>query len=388
MDSTRDLGSPRLLVVSTLGVTVRAFLLPFARHFRQRGFKVYVMASGVSADVECQAVFDGCFDVPWSRNPLNLSQVVQAARVFRNVVKQGAFDIIHVHTPVAAFVTRCAMRGLRKQGKPKVIYTAHGFHFHKNGAAWLNGIFLAAEKVAGRWTDYLVVINREDEEAAKRFALVPEGRIRHFPGIGIDVTTYCPGTVSPTDVERARSSIGVSREAPFFLMVAEFTRGKRHRDAIHALARLGRSEVHLVFAGTGPLQNESLRLAKKLGVEGQVHFLGFRQDIPALMRAATATVLPSEREGLARSVMESLALEVPVIGSDARGVKDLLENGAGLVVPVGDVDGLARAMAWVLDHPAEARAMARRGREQVVQRHELSLILKMHEDLYAEALSS
>lgn len=345
------------------------------------------MARGVTAEAQCRALFDGCFDISWSRNPFSLIDLIHAARAVQSVAHEYAFDVVHVHTPVAGFVARLALRGLRKRGRPKVIYTAHGFHFHSNGSALLNRLFLEAEKMAGRWTDYLVVINREDEEAARRHRLVPQDRVRYIPGIGIDTTAYSPDKVSPGDIQRARSSIGVTPEARVFLMVAEFNRGKRHRDAVEALARLGRPDVHLAFAGTGPLEDVTARYAKVLGVADRVHFLGFREDIPVLMRAAVATVLPSEREGLSRSVMESLALEVPVIGSDARGVKDLLENGAGLVVPVGDVDGLARAMAWVLHHPEEARAMARRGREQIAQRHELSLILKMHEDLYAEALS-
>jgi glycosyltransferase involved in cell wall biosynthesis len=96
-------------------------------------------------------------------------------------------------------------------------------------------------------------------------------------------------------------------------------------------------------------------------------------------------VLPSEREGLSRSVMEAMSLEVPVVGSDARGVRDLLEGGHGLVFPVGDTAALARAMAWVLDHPHESEEMARRARRRV-EEFSLERVVRAHHELYAEAL--
>ena len=85
--------------------------------------------------------------------------------------------------------------------------------------------------------------------------------------------------------------------------------------------------------------------------------------------------------------MESMSLEIPVIGTEIRGTRDLLEGGYGILVKVGDVKGLTQAMAWVLDHPEEAQAMARRGREHITH-YEVQLILKLHETLYAEALDA
>ena len=104
----------------------------------------------------------------WSRDPLKLQNLMVAPRQIQEVVAQEEYDLVHVHTPVAAFVSRYALNSLRKRGKPKLVYTVHGFHFYRGRAKLKNALFLALEKLAGRWTDYLIVINREDEEAAKR----------------------------------------------------------------------------------------------------------------------------------------------------------------------------------------------------------------------------
>jgi glycosyltransferase involved in cell wall biosynthesis len=79
--------------------------------------------------------------------------------------------------------------------------------------------------------------------------------------------------------------------------------------------------------------------------------------------------------------MESLALETPVIGTDIRGTQELLTGDCGLLVEVGDIEGLAEAIAWVLEHPEDANIMGKRGRERASQ-YDLRYILELHEALY------
>ena len=170
-----------------------------------------------------------------------------------------------------------------------------------------------------------------------------------------------------------------------FLMVAEFNPGKRHRDAVEALALVGRADFHLAFAGPGPELERVRSLAERLGVSDQVHFLGSRSDVPRLLSAADALVLPSEREGLPRSVMEAMAMGIPVIGADVRGIRDLVENEAGLLVPVGNTEQLAAAMSLIGTNASAASEFARRGLHRI-QRCGLQRIIAAHEELYSDAL--
>ncbi len=373
-----------LLVVTTIPATLCGFLLPFAYHFHTLGWRVDAMAQGVSDCAECLQAFDQVWEVEWSRNPLDPQNLLVAPRQIREVLAQEDYDLVHVHTPVAAFVSRYALNNLRRRGRLKVIYTAHGFHFYRGGATLKNAIFLALEKLAGHWTDYLVVINREDEEAAKRYNIVSAERVRYMPGIGVDDEHYNRNSISEAEVVRVCREMELPLGTPLFLSIAELIPRKRPWDILRAFAWLGRPRVHLAFAGDGPLIEEIRQLSSDLGVENQVHFLGLRQDIPTLIRASVATLLASEQEGLPRSVMESLCLEIPVIGTDIRGTRDLLRGDCGLLVKLGDVEGLAQAMAWVLDHSEDAQAMGKRGRERMAA-YDLQHILELHETLYAEA---
>jgi glycosyltransferase involved in cell wall biosynthesis len=377
----------KVLFVTTISTTLRAFLLPFATHFRQKGWRVDAMASGASDCPDCRAAFDNTFEVQWTRNPLNFTNLLKAPRQIRSVVENGGYDIVHVHTPIAAFVTRAALRTMRKTGRPKVIYTAHGFHFHPGGTFLKNTIFRALEKFAGRWTDYLVLINREDERAAREHRIVSPDRVVFIPGIGIDLSHYDPARISPREIDAVRSELKLSTSAPLFLMIASFDPGKRHRDVLRAFAQCNNKEVHLAFAGVGPLFSAMQTLAQALEVGDRVHFLGLRKDVPALIRASVATVLPSEREGLARCVMESLCLEVPVIGSDARGVSDLIDENCGWITPVGNPAALARAMDSILSRPDHAAMLGHNGRAKMAD-YDINRILKLHEELYAKVIKA
>ncbi|MBR8834769.1 MAG: glycosyltransferase [Stigonema ocellatum SAG 48.90 = DSM 106950] len=375
----------KLLMVATIPDTIRGFLLPFASHFRHQGWQVDAMACGISASPECLQTFDRVWDVEWSRNPLDPGNLLVAPRIIQAAVQEGGYDIVHVHTPVAAFVTRYALKNRRQQQKPQVIYTAHGFHFHSSGKPLKNAVFLALEKLAGSWTDYLVVINREDEEAAKRYNIIPSERLCYMPGIGVDLNYYSRDRISETAVERVRQELGLTPTAPLFLSVGELTKRKHPEDVLRAFALLRRKEASLAFAGNGPLMEQMQQLASQLGVQNQVHFLGMRRDIPTLMCAATTTVLASEQEGLPRCVMESMAMQTPIIGTSIRGTRDLLAGGCGLLVNVRDMEALAAAMAWILDNPQGARVLAHRAHRRVAD-YELSQILQYHEALYAQAM--
>ncbi len=375
-----------LLIITTIPDTLTAFLLPFARHFRARGWQVDAMACGISTCGECFEEFNRIWEVQWSRNPLNPQNLLAAPRQIQAAMQQGEYDIVHVHTPVAAFVTRYALKNYRKQGKIKVIYTAHGFHFHSGGSTFKNTAFLGLEKLAGNWTDYLITINREDEQAANDRQLISLEKIRYMPGIGVDLDYYSYNTTLEAEVEEVRGELGLGADTKLLLSVAEFIPRKHPQDILRAFASINRSDTCLAFAGDGDLLSEMQQLANQLGIQENVRFLGHRNDIPTLMRAAFATILASEQEGLPRSVMESLSLETPVIGSDIRGTRDLVTSECGILFPVGNIEKLAHAIKYLLNHPQTASMMGKQGRKRMAN-FDLHHIIKLHETLYLEALS-
>jgi glycosyltransferase involved in cell wall biosynthesis len=383
-NSNNTSAAPRLLFAATVAATVRGFLLPIARHFQERGWRVDAIANGIEKDKLCASTFERVWEAEWSRNPVHPRNLMMTERV-RDLAIEHGYDIVHVHTPVAAFVTRFALDRLRHEQKIQVLYTAHGFHFHPMGGAFANKLFESLERKAANWTDFLIVMNQEDLRAAKDKKLIGLNRLRFMPGIGLDRSRYSSSSVSQRELNRFHGELGISADTPVLLMVAEFVERKRHADAIRAFSKVVHARAQLVLAGSGPLFEPMKRLAAKLGAADRVHFLGQRNDVPVLIKASRAIILPSSQEGLPQSILEALSMGVPVIGSRIRGTTELLGQNAGVLVDVGDIDQLAQAMRLVIDDTAAAAAMGQAGRRQS-EAYDLTHILRMHEDLYEEAL--
>lgn len=373
------------LFVTTVDITLEAFLVPFADRFRADGWRVDAASCGATANPRIADHFDARFDIDWSRNPLDPRNLLVGARQVREIVERGGYDIVHVHTPIAAFATRFALRKLRP--RPTVIYTAHGFHFYAGQDALPHALFRTMERLAAPWTDFLVTVNREDFAAAQALGGLAPDRIRYIPGIGVDPERFSPTAASAEDVACLRAGIGVPDDAFLLTMVAEFSRVKRHAHALDALARVRSSRVELALVGDGPLEAEVREAvaAKQLGE--RVVFAGYRRDLPALLVASDALLLVSEREGLNRSVLEAMAAARAVIGTNTRGIADAVD-GAGWIVGKNDVVGLAAAIDGAAENPAGCVRRGALGRERVLAEFSLEAVLEAYERLYGEALAT
>lgn len=377
-------GTTRRLLISTTVPETFSFLKPYAAHFRGLGWRVDA-ATGDGDIRSLRDTFQEVWRIPWSRQVGALDNWVRAPSALRRAVAQGNYDIVHTHTPIASFVTRAALRK-RPSGRPAVVYTAHGFHFQGGGRAIDNARYIAAERLAGRWTDRLIVINEEDWKAARRFRIVQSGHLRKFPGIGIDLNHYCCTPALLDQAGALRRSLRLADTVRLLSMVAEMQPGKNHHTALRALALSDAEDLHLALVGAGPLRRNIEETADDLGILDRVHFLGHVHDVRPVVLASTATLLPSRREGLSRAVLESLALGVPVVGGRTRGIAELVDSDGGILVNPDDAEELARAYEDIALFPTAGHL--RPQLESRLQSYSLDLVIAKHESLYRELLST
>ena len=275
--------SPSLLVVTTVSASM-GFHVPFVEHFRRLGWRVDGAARGISEDARLSGAFDSVYELPFSRSIRDLRAGLAGASALARILDHD-YDIVHVHTPIAGFVTRAMVRAIPRHSRPRVAYTAHGFHFHRDGRWLTNTLFLTAERVAGRWTDRLIVINDEDLAAARRYKIVPRTRLRHMHGIGVDIDWYSRAEVSPGDARAALSNVGMDAHRPYFVSLGELNRNKRPADAVRALAGMQEHEPALLMLGVGPERGRVEQLARDLGVAARVVVPGvFIADVRPLRR--------------------------------------------------------------------------------------------------------
>ncbi len=299
------------------------------------------------------------------------------------MVVEGDYYIVHVHTPVASLLTRYALRNIRKERDIAVIYTAHGFHFHPQGKWHHNLMFSYLERMAGKWADTLITINQTDYNVAIDRELLPESRIKYTAGIGLDLDHYSNAN-SDADRHEIRNELKLKDEF-CFVVVGAVDRNKRVSDVVEAFSKTNFSNSKLIVVGAGQGLSICEELANNLDLADDVLFLGSRNDVNRILNAMDCLIAASSREGLPRCVMEALAQGVPVIGSNIRGTRDLIENGSGLVFDVGDTDKLAALMKEIATNKDIYESCKAEGLRRV-GKYSIDVLLASHEEIYNEVL--
>ncbi|MGL5352573.1 MAG: glycosyltransferase family 4 protein [Clostridium sp.] len=330
----------KVLYITTVSRTINAFLIPHIEMLISKGYKVEC-ACFIDKPIDRRILSKGVkvYEVPFSRNPFALSNY-KAYRRLLDLQRINGYDIIHVHTPIASIYGR-----LLKLTFPniKTIYTAHGYHFF-NGAsklAWL--IYYPIEKIMARYTDVTININREDYEITKK--MLKPGKCYLVGGVGVNLEEY----KKTTDVERVvkKCELGFDEEDFIVIMIAELNENKNVIQLIKALELLKDDypKIKAISVGEGTKLEELKSEAENRGIDKNIKFLGFREDINDLINISDIGILLSYREGLPRSLMEIIANGRKVIATNIRGCKDIVWNeNIGTLVNIGDYKETARSI--------------------------------------------
>lgn len=317
-------------------------------------------------------------NIAFARSPFS-GENIKAYHKLKEILKETDFDLIHCHTPTVSMMTRLAARKARKAGA-KVMYTCHGFHFHKSSSRknWL--IYYPVERFLSRYCDYIVTINREDFARAKTFHCK---NVRYIPSVGVDIRKIMTLSV---DKKAKKQSIGVPEDKLLILSAGELIPRKNHEVIIRALGKLQNPNLYYAIAGKGALKDDLSRLARELGIGDRVLFLGFRTDVMELYHAADISAFPSKIEGLGLAGVEAMAAGVPLVSSNVHGILDYVIDGkTGFAVSPTNVDGFAEAIDKLAGDPA-LRERMREDCLRAVEPFELNNALHVMWDIYKEIL--
>ncbi len=209
-------------------------------------------------------------------------------------------------------------------------------------------------------------------------------------GFAEDRVAYIPNFVEATPVDPLpRASLlpaGVPNGAPLLLCLGRLHRNKAFDTALAALAQVPAAQ--LLIAGDGPELPTLKALAAKLGIGDRVHFLGWRQDGPALLATADLLLCPSRHEPLGNVVLEGWAHGCPVIAARSQGPSALIRDGeTGLLVPVDDADALAGAIRLALGNQGLRQSLAAGGRAALDADFSEAAVVRQYLAFFARCLA-
>lgn len=270
--------------------------------------------------------------------------------IFRLIKVLKNFDVVHTHTYSAQLWTAFASYFLPK--KIKYVTTEHNTTNRRREKIWF--------KILDKWMysryDEIVSITKEVEENLFNWIKLKRTKKKVIKN-GIVLIDFMEAIATP------RETLGLTVEDKVIIMVARFNEQKDQQTLIEAMAYLN-EKYKLLLVGEGDLLEKCRQLSKKLKIENKIKFLGYRRDIPKLLKMSDVCVLSSYYEGLPISVLEAMASGVPFIGSDVPGIRELID-GAGVLFKRGDSKNLSEEIKKICENPKCSEEVSKRCLEKV-----------------------
>lgn len=374
-----------ILFISNISNKITTFVTASIAAAHSLDMDFYQAANWQDADPSQIATDEISYDikiksVPISRNPLAKANFT-AYKELVAFIKQENIDYIHCNTPTGGILGRLAGKKCKVK---KVIYQAHGFHFYKGAPKknWL--IYYPVERWLAHYTDALITINHEDYKLAKaKFKLRNNGKVYYVPGVGIDTTQY---NLKEKSREEKRLELGLDKNDIALISMGDLIKRKNYDMAIRAIAEANEPKLKYFICGKGPEEKRLKTIAESLGVENQIHFLGFRSDIKDLLAAADIFLFTTLQEGLPRSMMEAMACGLPCIASNIRGNVDLIDDKmGGYLCDCNDANYIAEKINVLADDEALRKSMGEHN-IKAIKRFDISVVEKELKDIYTEIL--
>ncbi len=311
----------KILIVATSDIHLHTFHRPYIKWLINEGHEVD-LAFERRGNYQFEEINQiNLLDFP---RELQLRKIVKSYKVLKAIIDKNKYDLVHCHTPIPSLISRMTARNARRNGC-KVIYTAHGFHFHKNASLkeWL--VYYPVEYIASLFTDAIIVLNKEDFERINGKMLHKDSFL--IPGIGVDSGRFQP--IENEEIRQKRVSLGYNDNDILVLYIAEFIHRKDHEFLIRCMPDVIKlnPNIKLLLAGKGILIEAMKKLTQELEISNWVDFLGFRDDIDEICKIIDIGVSTSRQEGKNIGLLEMRFCGKPTIASNIRGQNEDIVNG-------------------------------------------------------------
>ena len=329
--------NPRILFVANVDKEhILKFHIPTIKMLSENGWIVDVACAGTENIPFC----NNRYTLHYERTPFSPKLFV-GIKELKHILKNNHYDIIYCHTPVGGLAARLASISIRNK-HTKVIYFSHGYHFFE-GAPILNWlIYYPIEKILSYFTDSVITINKEDFEITKnKFKTC---KAYFINGIGIDTEKF---NFENRDYIRSkyRKELNIADDSLVLIYLAELIKNKNQYFLIRVIKYLidkGFDNVVLVLAGIDHTDGDIEKYAKQLGVENNIRFLGWRNDVCNLYLMSDICTASSIREGFGLNIVEAMLCSVPVIAVKNRGHNSIITDTVnGFLVEQNDVSTFA-----------------------------------------------
>lgn len=370
----------KILRVCNNDFFARTILLPEIDYLLSNGFKVEIACS---PDSEIEMLKSNGYIV----HPIDIERQISLGSNLKSIyhlyrlIRKGKFDLVHSHNHIAGILARVAAI---LAGVPRIVHTAHGFYFHEHMKAYLYWFFHSIERIMAWFTHLVFVESLEDIAMAKETGLVSSEKLYHIGG-GVDLMRFHGNALCSNSRSMLMEELGMPVNAsPIIGITARLTFEKGFAELVTAFAQICTCfpNAHL-FIVAGRLSSERDNFPPTLDTmisqfSLQNHItITYRSDLPELLGLMDIFALPSYREGLPRSILEAMAMGLPVVATNIRGCREEVIHGVtGLLVPPRDSKSLAEALLILVKDPELRCKYGQNGRKRVEAEFDEKLVFQ------------
>jgi len=293
------------------------------------------------------------------------------------VARDHQLELFHVHYAIPHAIAGLLARQMLGDGAPRLVTTLHGtditlvgqdrsfFEITRFGIERSDGVTAVSE--------FLRRMTVEEFQVRNEIEVIP-----NF----VDVSLY--------SLEQRDRSAYAAPGQKVLLHISNFRPMKRVLDVVRILERVSREvDAVLLMVGEGPERSSAQALARRLGLQDRLRFLGQQQSVEEIAGLADVFLLPSELESFGLTALEAMASGVPVVGSDVGGLPEVVRHAeSGYLLPVGDVEGMAARTLEILKDDERRREMGQAGRRRAEALFGADRVVTQYERYYEKVLGA
>ncbi len=312
-------------------------------------------------------------------NPyFDLIALYKLYRIFR----KEKYDLVHTHSSKSGFLGRLAAK---IAGVPGIIHTVQGFSFHQFSAPKSIYFFTSLERITGLISNKIIIVNNDDFEYAIKNKIASQTKlVKIYNGIDIDEHHL------NINKGRKRSEFNIPTDCNVVGFIGRLWEQKAPQDFISAVPIVLENISNVVFLiiGDGHLRSSLETLAQKLHIQDHIQFLGWRNDVPEILKILDVFVQTSLWEGLSLSILEAMAAGKPIIATNIKGNNELVVDGiTGFLVLPRNPEMVGYYITRLLQDKRLVKKMGRLGRKRVEEKFDIKLHVELIKNIYHQILT-
>lgn len=338
----------------------------------EKGNKVY-LAVGSKGNLSKKVEKLGCKVYIIDSVKRNIDPINDMKSIFavRKLIKDITPDIVHINSSKAGIIGRIACRNLDPH--IKVIFTVHGWAFTDGVSSRLKkSLYRIIEKSVRHFTDLFICVSYYDEKIGKREKVLDSTS---------NVKVIHNGSVTPSE-----QSINYSVHTPLRLvMIARFSPQKDQETLINAVTNLPKDSYKLTFVGDGETLQTNKELASKYGLNHNIKFVGFKDDISNELINNDVYILSTHYEGLPISIIEAMSYGLPILATNVGGNSEMVKNNINGFLFTSK-DELVDKLNYLINNPEIVKKMGQQSYRIFSDEYSLSQCLTKINNSYLELL--